>query len=84
MSFVVRLRLRTARRKYMHKKTYTYEIYYLEFPRRFYDRLKPFFGRDLRLEVGASERKLMIILELLQDISSVKNQNARNDESRSF
>lgn len=75
---MVRLRTRIARRKYMHKKVYAYEIYYLEFPRKLRDQLKHFVGRDLRIGFDVTDEKLVVTIEPMQNVSPVKNGPVKN------
>ena len=57
---VVRIYRRLSRNRYYGKAIYEYECLYVPVPARFREVVRPFLGRDLRVEVK-SERGLLLV-----------------------
>lgn len=71
---MVRIQQRTSKKKYFGKGVYVYERFLIEIPRKFHKLVKPFLGMDLKAEVSADERKLVIVLRKpRQNVSARRN-----------
>ena len=75
----MKIRCRKSKKRYLGKKNvYEYDVLSLGIPSRYRKNVEPFLGKDLEMNLKAEKNRIVIVLELRENVSADRKPLGKN------